>query len=197
MLELACCEVNQHQMSMKKLNKLDKRSIGKIAERIVMNELEARGYRVTDLNKDGLSANADLVAAKGGKVWQIQVKGATNKPTERWWVQYGHCTQDIIERKRNVFNQKDSFYHAQYVALVAVRSPKEYRCFVMPVEQAEKVAQYNLDGYYRQRSERDGRIRKPGKMWRYVEKPERERINKPTLEKERGIIQKWEDFWNL
>lgn len=73
-----------------------------------MNELEARGYRVTDLNKDGLSANADLVAAKGGKICQIQVKGAANK-SKRWWVQYGHCTQEIIDRKRKVFNRKDSF----------------------------------------------------------------------------------------
>ena len=38
-------------------------NVGQIAERIVSNELEARGFRVSDLNRDGLSANADLLAA--------------------------------------------------------------------------------------------------------------------------------------
>jgi methanogenic corrinoid protein MtbC1 len=34
--------------------------VGRIAERIVANELEARGFRVSDLNSDGTAANADL-----------------------------------------------------------------------------------------------------------------------------------------
>ena len=74
---------------------LGRRSVGKVAERIVMNELEARGYRVTDLNKDGLSANADLIAAKGGKIWQIQVRGSTNTMGKRWWKQHG--VKDYID----------------------------------------------------------------------------------------------------
>jgi hypothetical protein len=41
---------------------IDKRNVGRIAERIVANELEARGFRVTDLNRQGLAANADLLA---------------------------------------------------------------------------------------------------------------------------------------
>ena len=52
---------------------LTKQSIGKIAERIVMNELESRGYRATDLNKDGLSANSDILAAKDGKSLWLEV----------------------------------------------------------------------------------------------------------------------------
>ena len=95
---------------------LGRRSVGKVAERIVMNELEARGYRVTDLNKDGLSANADLIAAKGGKIWQIQVKGSTNTMDKRWWIQYGYCTPEIIAGKIKMFNRHDSFYTAQPTA---------------------------------------------------------------------------------
>jgi hypothetical protein len=59
-------------------------NVGRIAERIVSNELEFRGFRVSDLNSAGLSANADLLAAGHGKVWQIQVKGATNTEKDRW-----------------------------------------------------------------------------------------------------------------
>ena len=43
---------------------------GRTAGRIVSNELRSRGFRVSDLNKEGTSANADLLAAKGGKAWQ-------------------------------------------------------------------------------------------------------------------------------
>jgi hypothetical protein len=172
-------------------------STGKIAERIVMNELEFHGYRATDLNKDGLSANSDVLAAKDGRVWQIQVKGATNKPTDRWWIQYGHCDPATIDRKEPIFNRKDSFYTAQYVALVAVKSPSSYRVFVLPVEVAEKAAQLNLDRYYRQPRVRDGGIRKPGKIWITVEKSDRERINSPLLDKEREILQAGESFWDL
>lgn len=175
---------------------LNKRSVGKIAERIVMNELEVRGYQTTDLNKDGLRANADILASKEGKVWQIQVKGATNTPTGRWWVQYGHCDADIINGKAKVFNRKKSFYTAQYVALVAVRSPSEYRCFILPVEKAEKVAQLGLDRGYRE-PRRDGGEHSPGKMWTVVERGQRDRTHDPRLDKEREILQAGENAWDL
>jgi hypothetical protein len=81
-----------------------------LAERIVANELKWRGFRVSDLNKDGLSPNADLIAAAHGKVWQVQVKGASNSEDERWRVQYGFCTSEIIERRVPMFNRWDGFY---------------------------------------------------------------------------------------
>lgn len=87
-------------MSWVRLPIITRKNVGRIAERIVANELEARAYRVTDLNRDGISANADLLASREGKVWQVQVKGATNGPSDRhWWLQYGYCTQDMIEKK--------------------------------------------------------------------------------------------------
>ena len=161
-----------------------------------MNELEARGFRATDLNKDGLSANADVLAAKDGKIWQIQVKGATNKANDRWWIQYGHCDAETINKQAEIFNRKNSFYTAQYVALIAVQSPSQYRCFVLPIEKAEKAAQLNLDRYYRKPRKRDGGVRKPGKVWVTVEKSERERHDL-LLDKERKILQEGEDAWNL
>ncbi len=176
---------------------LSKGSVGKIAERIVMNELEARGFRVTDLNKDGLSANADLIAARDGATFQIQVKGATNKAKERWWVQYGHCTEEVIDEKKKMFNQKDSFYFADYVVLVAVKSPSDYRCFVLPQKIAEDAAQMNLDRYYRQPKVRDEGKRKPGKVWVYIEKSPRERSDDRVLKKERSTLQKFEGKWDV
>ena len=141
---------------------IERRTVGKIAERIVMNEFENQGFRATDLNKDGLSPNADLLVAKSGVAWQVQVKGSANKSDEPWWVGYGYCDQEIIDdRTRTIFNRRsDSFYHASHVVLVAVRSPAAYRCMVLPGGRSGRAAQFNLDGYYRLPRVRDGGARK-------------------------------------
>jgi Holliday junction resolvase len=57
---------------------INKRNVGRIAERIVSNELEARGFRVSDLNSDGTAANPDLLAVSPNQTFQIQVKGASH-----------------------------------------------------------------------------------------------------------------------
>ncbi len=176
---------------------LDKHNIGKIAERIVMNELEYHGYRATDLNKDGLSANSDILAVKNGKTWQIQVKGATNKAKDRWWIQYGHCNEKTINKESAIFNSKDSFYIADYVALVAIKKPSDYRVFIMPTEMAERAAQMNMDRYYRKPKVSDGGIRKPGKIWVNIEGTDRERQKDLLLDKEREILQSSENKWDL
>ena len=54
-------------------------ALGRIAERLVANEFERLGFRVTALNREGNSDNADLLAARNGSVYQVQVKGANNK----------------------------------------------------------------------------------------------------------------------
>jgi Holliday junction resolvase len=122
-------------------------NVGRIAERIVANELEARGFRVSDLNKEGVSANADLLAVKPGQTLQIQVKGAANKPKGPLWIQYGHFNEDIIQRNRPIFNHVDSFYKATVVICVAVRSPREYTCVVMPIDMAEKAAGLHRESF--------------------------------------------------
>jgi hypothetical protein len=135
-------------------------SVGRIAERIVSNELEYRGYRVSDLNKEGTSANADLLAAKDGDTWQVQVKGATWQDE---WFGYGHCTEAIIGGVDKMFNRSASgFYKAEIVVLVCVKSPSEYQCLVLPVEIAEKAAQINLQGFRIPKV--NGDPKKPGKM---------------------------------
>ena len=58
--------------------------------------------------------------------------------------------EQIADRNLPLFNKRDDgFYLASHVVFVAVRSPSEYRCFCVPVAEAERAAQQNLDGYYR------------------------------------------------
>jgi len=128
-------------------------NVGRIAERIVANELEARGFRVNDLNKEGAAANADLVAISPDRVLQIQVKGSTNGPKDKEWVGYGHFSKKIIAAKEQIlagseriFNRstRNNFYKADYVILVAVRSPRDYSCFILPIDVAEQAAKLHL-----------------------------------------------------
>jgi hypothetical protein len=119
---------------------IGQKNVGRIAERIVANELEARGFRVSDLNKEGVAVNADLLAASPRLTLQIQVKGAANSPKEGWWIGYGYFTEVMICDSKPIFNRVKGFYKADTVILVAVRSPKEYSCVVMPIGKAEKAA---------------------------------------------------------
>ena len=178
---------------------INKNNVGRIAERIVANELAYRGFRVSDLNKEGTSENADLLAAKDGETWQIQVKGSTATEKSGWWVNYGYCDPDIIDRKKPVFNNsRSAFYKAQIVALVSVRSPTQYSCVVLPVKEAEKAAQLNLDYAYRTLKP-DGSRKKPGKLYvslGYIPKP-RDASKTPLLKAEQRLLKPHINNWDF
>jgi hypothetical protein len=174
---------------------------GRIAERIVANELEVRGFHVTSLNKDGQLGNADLLAAGHGKVWQVQVKGARHRPKHRWWIQYGYCTLEIARGNGSVFNRHDSFYRADIVVLVAWRSPKDYKCIVLRTEDAERAAQLSLDCDYR-RPKRNGEERRPSSMiYATLESTPRHNQLPPDirmkLDEQREILSRHEDAWKI
>ena len=160
----------------------DKYVRGRIAERIVANELEYLGFRVSDLNKEGTAANADLLAARNEMTLQIQVKGAKQAMRkngwEPWWFQYGFCNEAIISGTQRMFNSCESFYRAEFVVLVAYRKPNDYKCVVLPEEIAEKAAQLALDHDYRILSNR-GTAKKPHMLYTglepYGSKDERKR----------------------
>jgi hypothetical protein len=136
-----------------------------------------------------------LLAVGHGKTWQIQVKGSANGPNE-WWVQYGYCTDEIIaNRDARMFNRRSSFYEADYVVLVAVRSPSEYRCLVLPVEEAERAAQLSLDRDYRV-PRRDGQSKKPNKVYATLHSRPRERPNE-LRDQEREILKTYLDNWKM
>lgn len=176
--------------------RIGKENVGRIAERIVSNELESRGFRVSDLNKDGISANADLIAVKNGKPWQIQVKGATNTDKDAWWFQYGYC-KDPTNPKEEMFNCRSSFYEADIVIVVAVKSPTDYRCVVLPVEKAEEVAQINLDREYRP-PKANGSSRKPGKVWTALDYiPQTTDERKTSFAKEQAVLKCYLNNWHV
>ena len=176
---------------------INKHNVGRIAERIVSNELEFHGFRVSDLNKEGTSANADLLAVRDGKTWQIQVKGATEE--NGWWFGYGYCDDAIItDKDQRMFNKSSSFYKAQIVVLVSVKLPKDYSCIVLPVHEAEKAAQINLDREYRT-PRKDGKPKMPGPVWVSLDyspktkDPKRQQL----FEDEKNVLKGWRDKWNL
>jgi hypothetical protein len=176
-----------------------KHNVGAIAERIVANELEARGFCVSHLNKDNSNApNADLLAVSPRRTIQVQVKGAVNRSSDPWWVGYGFCTPTIIaDRDEPMFNRRTSFYKATDVVLVAVRSPKDYSCIVLPVEVAEMAAQLNLDRDYRTKT-RKGEPKKPNKVWLELEPRPKARTSSRFIE-ERDVLARHRDDagWGL
>lgn len=173
---------------------INRQNVGRIAERIVSNELEYRGFRVLDLNKEGTSANADLLAARDGETWQIQVKGSTE---DGWWFGYGYCTDEVVRGVEPMFNRSaSSFYKAQIVVMICVKSPKEYRCLVLPVKVAEEAAQVNLDAYFR-RPKKDGTPHKAGKVWVEEGRKSKDAARQDSFDKEWDQVKDYLDNWDL
>jgi hypothetical protein len=181
---------------------IGQQNVGRIAERIVANELEYRGFRVSDLNKEGISANADLIAARNGKTLQIQVKGASFEKgyAEGWWFSYGYCDKQIIaDKSLPMFNRRKGFYEADIVAMVCVKTPKEYKCLIMPVKEAEKAAQMNLDYAYRTKK-LDGSDKKPNKVWvgyHFVPAKTRVASKRNRMLEEQAFLEPYLDKWEI
>jgi len=174
---------------------IGKYNVGRIAERIVANELEARGFRVSDLNKEGTSNNADLLAAKGGRTIQIQVKGSSFEGG--WWFGYGHCTQQTIDKNREVFNSASGHYRADIIVLVCAKTPTEYQCLVLPLEIAEAAAQVCLDHSFRIENV-DGTKKKPGKMWVADRVPKVRNADRlPLIKREIALVFPYLDRWDV
>ena len=178
---------------------ISKDNVGSIAERIVSNELEYRGYRVSNLNKEGLSANADLLAVKDGVTWQIQVKGSTY--SDNFWFGYGYATEAMIAGTEPAFNRRSNkFYKAEVVVLVSVKSPSEYHCLVLPVEVAENAVEINLRHSLRT-PRLDGAPKKPAPIWVSLDFPTKPRNADPQreafIEEEVRLLLPYRDNWNL
>ena len=170
--------------------KIGKGSIGRIAERIVANELEFHGFQVRDLNLEDLAANVDLLAVKEEKIWQIQVKGArfdTNFPNG-WWFHYGYCKPEhIASNNEPMFNRAKGSFRADVVVLVCIKSPHEYQCIVLPVEKAEEAAQINLSYAYRTKM-KDGSDKKPSVVWMAFHVPKTSDEKKEAMQREIEMI---------
>ncbi|MBP8232493.1 MAG: hypothetical protein KAY22_09320 [Rhizorhabdus sp.] len=172
------------------------RNVGRIAERIAMNELEARDFHIIDLAyMSKTSANVDFIASKAGHSFNVQVKGMSWVGKERARVQYGHCDDAMIERRSSVFNRHSNFaLMADVIVLLAVRSPSKYRAVIMPVDAAEQAAQLNMDGYHRQEKVAGGK-RKPSKLWTDLEGATTPRTVNTFKDAERAHLQLFENMW--
>jgi hypothetical protein len=176
---------------------INKTNVGRIAERIVSNELEYYGFRVSDLNKEGTAANADLLAVKDGRPWQIQVKGSTDEDGP--WFGYGFCTDEILKGPDKMFNRSSnkSFYKAEIVVLVSVKAPRDYTYIALPVDIAESAAQINLDREFRTKR-KDLQPKKPGKVWMSFYMPPRlqDGDKKASIVKEQDLLTPYVDNWS-
>jgi hypothetical protein len=177
-------------------NIIHRHNVGRIAERIVANELEFRGFRVSDLNKEGIAANADLLASKDGKTWQIQVKGASYDNS--WWVNYIHSKEGHFDKSVPIYNSSKAFYRADTVVLVCVASPCSYKSLVLPVDIAEKAAQLALDRTIRV-PKKDGTKKKDAKIWTYFDHIPKTRNKSllPIYEEEIALLAQYIDNWDL
>ena len=179
---------------------VDKHNVGRIAERTVANELESRGFRVSDLNKEGISANADLIAARNGRTWQIQVKGATYDHTceNGWWINYGFCDDAILEGTKGMFNRVSGFYKAEVVVLVCVKTLTCYKCVVFPLRVATDAAELNLKSEYRT-LKRDGSPKRAGRVYAslgYTPKA-LDASKMPLREAEQRLLSQYLERWDL
>lgn len=180
--------------------RIEANNVGRIAERIAMNELEARGFHIIDLAyMSKTSANVDFIASKAGKSYNIQVKGMTNiiKTTRtRWTVQYGYCTEEIVSGTKSMFNSKDEFaLKADVIILIGVDSPSHYKSVVLPVKIAEKAAQINISGYYRQLKD-NGEARKPNKVRTNLEPSRAPKKSNDSKSLEQAVLSSYVDQWD-
>lgn len=175
---------------------IERANVGRIAERIAMNELEARGYHIIDLAyMSKTAANVDFIASKGGQSFHVQVKGMSNKPLARWAVQYGYCDEAAVEKRRAFFNGKSDFaLKADVVVLLAIKSPADYMAVVLPVGAAEEAVQLNMDGYYRL-PKSDGGKRTPSKVWVNLEPAKNSQMANLPREREQAILRRHVNAW--
>ena len=174
--------------------KANRQSTGRIAERIVANELEFQGFTVRDLNLEGQAANADLAALKDGNLCLIQVKGCrygeNYNGEDGWWYHYGFCKEGhILSSDTRIFNQIAGSFQAGVAALVCFRSPSDYRLILAPVRVAENAAQINLN--YAYRTKKNGRNKRPGMVWVSACIPKTSEWKKAMMVEEWGMLKRY------
>lgn len=178
---------------------VDSKNVGRIAERIAMNELEARGFHIIDLAYTSKTfANVDFIASKGGRSFNVQVKGTSLREKQRPAVQYGYCTKETVAGTIPMFNGKsEAALRADVIVLMGVYSPRRYTAVVLPVDRAEAAAQMNISLYYRA-TKKDGTARVENKVYVELEGTPRPRVPVPAEKvKERELLLAHLDAWDL
>lgn len=126
--------------------------IGLISESIVVNELLWHGWAPANLNAHIKNApNVDILAAKGDTKVALQVKASG--PTSKSMLQLPS------PENGRLFNLKQG-PQADFIIFVRLFSLQNYECYIVPVEEAERVARIIGDDWERT-LKRDGTKRDP------------------------------------
>ena len=140
--------------------------IGRMGENIVTNELLARSFLVTHLDKGtrGVSANADLMVGHPNSTRPalVQVR-ACYAPEEPHFVFLASLTPEVLEGCEPVYNRKSGF-RADYIAAVSINHPQNYRVFIMPVATAAEIVLHTSRAWHTL-PKRDGDKRKLVPRW--------------------------------
>ena len=127
--------------------------VGRTGEAAAKQELEDRGWTVTDLNfTQRNTPNVDLAAQKGDRIVNIQVK--TYNKTYGWI--WGGSVTPAICAGGPLFNKKKRATYCDFVICVPPASlgdkgktvREDWRFFVMPVNIADNLFRININAYF-------------------------------------------------
>jgi hypothetical protein len=103
---------------------------GMLGENIITNELLWHGWLPMNANVGLRNApNIDIVAAKGARSVHVQVKASTDMANDA--IEVGRGKRDTY------FNGKEGPL-AHFIVFLKINSLKDYECYVVPVDVAEK-----------------------------------------------------------
>ncbi len=114
-------------------------NIGAIGESTVTTELLWQGWAPANLNAIISNApNVDILAAKDNKTIALQVK--TSGPNSKSMLRLGYSGSEAI------FNTKNG-PQADFIIFVRLFGSSNYECYIVPVNEAEKVARKTAEDW--------------------------------------------------
>lgn len=159
--------------------------LGAIGESIVISELLWRGWAPTNLNQIvSNTPNADILAIKDNKKVSLQVK--TSGPNSKSMLQVGNGF------KEKVFNSKEGPV-ADFIVFVRTFAPRDYECYIVPTDEAERVAQITMHDWMNTKK-RDGSERTTNFPICIRFEPNR---NRPNVSNYKEKWSKYIDAWYL
>lgn len=128
--------------------------LGEAGERAVADQLVSRGWSVTDLNAGTIEPNVDLIGERSGRTIKLQVKTYNDYR----WISGGGVNPGVCAGTVPLFNRvEDATHRCTHVVCVTPASPGDrkvirgdWRHFVMPVGEAERLFRINVESYFNQ-----------------------------------------------
>lgn len=161
--------------------------IGAIGESIVITHLLWHGWSPANLNAVTRNApNVDILAAKNNQQTAIQVKTSGPSLNARPMMRLSKPTNG------HVFNTKLGPI-ADIVVFVRLLDDYKHECYVVPVDEAERVAKITADDYLAS-PKMDGTTRNPDFEWCIRFEPN---CNRQTVSNYKEKWSHYRDAWHL